>query len=105
MSPRRQQIEGMLREEPEDAFLRYALAMEFSSEGDTGESVRTLLELIALKKNDPYIPAYLMAAQGLMKLSRENEAIDVLKAGIAAASGMEHAHARGEMQGLLMTLE
>ena len=104
MTARRQQIEAMLREEPDDSFLRYALAMEHSSEGNTEESVRVLMSLIESKRHDPYIPAYLMAGQGYLKLGREAEAIAVLKEGIAAAKNPEHSHARGEMQGLLDTL-
>ncbi|MFM8324484.1 MAG: hypothetical protein ACKN9U_06470, partial [Pirellulaceae bacterium] len=39
VSSRRERIEAMLREEPGDVFLRYALAMELSKEGRQQESL------------------------------------------------------------------
>jgi predicted Zn-dependent protease len=102
------QIEALLADDPTDAFLRYGLAMEFSGAGDDATAVRHLRELIALDPASPYIPAYLMAAQALVRLGKEGEAAAVLKDGIAAATRVgtpEAMHARGEMDGLLATLE
>jgi len=106
-TPRMQQIEALLAEDPDDAFLRYGLAMEYASAGDDEAAVRLLRELIALKRggNEPYVPAYLQAGQFLAKLGRETEACDVLREGIAKAAQVGDDHARGEMLGLLGTLE
>jgi predicted Zn-dependent protease len=107
ISKRMEQILAMLAEEPNDPFLRYGLAMEHSSLGDDAAAVTVLRELIALDPATPYIPAYLMCAQALVRLEREDEATVVLQEGIAAASRAgtpEAAHAQGEMQGLLATL-
>ncbi len=107
-SKRMEQILAMLAEEPNDAFLRYGLAMEHASLGDDEAAAKHLLELIALDPADPYIPAFLMAGQILVRLERESEAVAVLKQGLAAATkaGTPQAlHAHGEMQGLLATIE
>ncbi len=107
-TPRMERIEALLADDPDDAFLRYGLAMEHASAGDDGECARVLRELIALKAADPYVPAYLMAAQALVRLDKVGEACDVLRDGIAAAgrAGTADAlHARGEMQGLLASIE
>lgn len=107
-SPRLLQIEAMLADEPNDEFLRYGQAMEYSSAGDDGSAVRVLKDLIALDPVTPYIPAFLMAGQALARLGEESEAAGVLRAGIEAAGRAgtpEALHARGEMQGLLSTLE
>ncbi|MFO0850276.1 MAG: hypothetical protein U0871_17215 [Gemmataceae bacterium] len=107
-TPRMDQIEALLADDPDDPFLRYGLALEHAGAGDDEECVRILRELIALTPESPYIPAYLMAAQALGRLGREPEAGVLLVAGIAAAdkAGTPDAlHAKAEMQGLLATLE
>ena len=104
-TPRMEQLEAMLRDDPHDAFLRYGLAMEHTSAGDDTSATVVLLELIALKQADPYVPAYLQAGQALMRLDREADAAAMLRAGIAAAKKTGNDHARGEMEGFLATLE
>jgi tetratricopeptide (TPR) repeat protein len=96
---RRQQIEEMLAEDPNDPFLRYGLAMEYASAGDLDAAVRSLQDLIAVAPD--YVPAYLQAGQALTKLDREDEARAVYRAGIAVAVKKGDAHAAGEMEGLL----
>lgn len=105
-TPRMAQLEDLLAADPHDPFLRYGLAMEHASAGDDAESVRVLQALTA--DTPDYIPAYLMCAQALARLGREPEAADVLRAGVAAAdkAGTPDAvHAKGEMLGLLATVE
>lgn len=107
-TPRMAQIEALLADDPDDAFLRYGLAMEHSSAGDDAEAVRHLRDLIALDPARPYIPAFLMCGQALARLGKEAEAAAVLRDGIAAAGRAgtpEAMHARGEMEGLLATVE
>jgi predicted Zn-dependent protease len=107
-TPRMDQIEALLADEPNDPFLRYGLAMEHSGQGDDATAVKMLRELIALDPAKPYIPAFLMCGQALVRLGKEGEAADLLKQGIDAATkaGTPDAlHARGEMQGLLATVE
>ena len=107
-TPRMAQIEAMLAEDPDDAFLRYGLAMEHASAGDDAGCVTVLGDLIARTAAAPYIPAYLQAGQALVRLDRIGEACTVLRDGIAAAERVGTAdvmHARGEMQGLLASIE
>ena len=104
-TPRMEQLEAMLLDDPHDAFLRYGLAMEHTSAGDDTSATVVLLELIALKQSDPYVPAYLQAGQSLMRLGREPESAMVLKEGIEAARKTGNLHAMGEMEALLATVE
>ena len=104
-TPRMDQIEALLADDPDDAFLRYGLAMEHASTGDDETAARLLLELIERKQADPYVPAYLMAGQILQRLGRETEAVKVLRAGVATARAAGNLHAMGEMEGLLATLD
>ena len=100
-TPRMMQIEAMLAEDPDDAFLRYGLAMEHASAGDDAACVDVLRDLIGRTTSTPYIPAYLQAGQALVRLDCISEACEVLREGIEAARKCGDSHAQGEMQGLL----
>jgi tetratricopeptide (TPR) repeat protein len=99
---RRSRIEALLALEPGDQFLRYSLAMELDKEGDHDRSLAAFGEL----QNDapPYVPAFFMAAQQLVKLERISEARDALRRGIDEARRQGNAHAAGEMSELLASL-
>ncbi len=100
-TPRMMQIEAMLAEDPDDAFLRYGLAMEHASAGDDAACVDVLRDLIARTTASPYIPAFLQAGQALVRIDRIAEACEVLRKGIEASRKSGDSHAQGEMQGLL----
>jgi predicted Zn-dependent protease len=99
---RKQQIQDMLADEPNDPFLRYGLAMEYVSEGNDPEAWRTLQDLLAVSAD--YVPAYLQAGQVLTRLGRATEARDVLSRGVAVARAQGEQHAAEEMQGFLAGL-
>jgi hypothetical protein len=99
------QIEAMLADDPEDAFLRYGLAMEHAGAGDDAACVVVLQDLLARTTATPYIPAFLQSGQALIRLDRITEACDVLRKGIDAAGKSGDSHAQGEMQGLLESIE
>jgi len=102
---RMEKIEALLAETPDDAFLRYGLAMEHASAGDDAECATVLSDLIARHAAEPYVPAFLQCGQALARLDRTEEACAVLRAGVQAASKAGDTHAQGEMQGLLASLE
>ncbi|MBY0231547.1 MAG: tetratricopeptide repeat protein, partial [Gemmataceae bacterium] len=98
---RKDQIEAMLAHDPEDSFLRYGLAMEHVSAKDDAAAMREFREL--LKRDAGYVPAYLQAGQALIRLGEEDEAKEMLKAGIEAARRAGHPHPAGEMEGIQAT--
>ncbi|MBV9122177.1 MAG: hypothetical protein JO112_02295 [Planctomycetes bacterium] len=100
---RKQQIEEMLTEDPNDPFLRYGLAMEYVGEGDDEGAVRCFQEL--LKVAPDYVPAYQQMGQAFLRLQRRGEARQALEQGAAAARQGGDQHAWEEMQGLLAGLE
>jgi hypothetical protein len=102
MPSRREKIEAMLADSPTDTFLRYSLALEREKEGDHERSLAGLAELS--RDEPPYVPAFFMAAQQLVKLSRIDDARSMLRAGIDAARQQGNAHAAGEMAELLTQL-
>jgi thioredoxin-like negative regulator of GroEL len=99
---RKEQIEEMLAQDPDDSFLRYGLAMEHASAGDDEEAARHLLDL--MRRDPDYVPAYLQAGQVLLRLGRDDEAQAALQAGVGAARRKGDEHAAGEMAGLLATI-
>ena len=102
-SPRLRQIQEWLADSPQDPELLYAQAMEFRSLGDDERTAAALLDLVAQKP--AYVASYLMLAQTLVKLVRDDEAKNVLRNGIAAATKAGNDHAASELQGMLASLE
>jgi Tfp pilus assembly protein PilF len=96
---RKQQIEDMLRDDPNDPFLRYGLAMEYASAGDDPGARRCFEELVKVAPD--YVPAYLQLGQLLIRLGEDGQARQVLQAGIATARQKGDFHAAGEMEGFL----
>lgn len=96
---RKQKIEEMLAETPEDAELRYALAMEYISTGDDEGAVRCFREMFAVTPD--FVPAYHQAGLALTRLNRLPEAREVLVCGIGVARKVGNPHAADEMQGFL----
>jgi hypothetical protein len=102
MTTRREKIETMLLDEPDDTFLRYSLAMELDKEGAHVTSLEKLAELS--RDEPPYVPAFFMAGQQLVRLNRVTEARTILRDGIEAARQQNDTHAAGEMSEFLATL-
>ena len=100
---RREQIEQMLRDEPNDPELRYMLAMEHASNGDDAAAVRCFEELLAYCPD--YAPGYHQGARALVRLNRVEEARAMLRQGIPVATRKNDLHATGEMQDLLTSLD
>ncbi len=78
-SDRLEQLRGMLAEEADDAFLRYAIALELKRAGKMEEAAHDLERLL---KTDPkYIACYYQLALILIDLGRAEEAMHVCEAG------------------------
>ena len=99
---RREKLEAMLAESPDDTFLRYALALAHASEGNASLARDRLEGLLA---QDPhYVPAYFQLAQLQVQLGSADAAKPVLVRGIEMARQAGDAHAEGEMRGFLEQL-
>ena len=99
---RREKIEAMLADDPGDTFLRYSLAMELDKEGAHDESLAKFAELS--RDEPPYVPAFFMAAQQLVRLQHADEAREILQSGIRAAVEQGDDHAAREMSEFLASL-
>ena len=103
MNQRIARIEEMLKDAPEDQFLRYSLAMELRKEGESDRCTQLFQSLT--NDDPPHVPAFLMLAQYFVEHDRASEAKAVLVAGISTAGQQGEPHAAGEMSELLGTLK
>jgi predicted Zn-dependent protease len=101
-NPRRQRLEAFVAAHPKDAFGRYGLAMECVREGDNDAAITHFRQL--LEAHPDYVAGYFHYGQLLAKLSREDEARQILTVGIEVAARQGDAHAAGEMQAALDSL-
>jgi hypothetical protein len=92
----------MLADDPDDTFLRYGLAMELDKEGEHEQSLAQLGRLMST--SPPYVPAFFMAGQQLVRLDRIDEARTHLRDGIEHARSQGDLHAAGEMSEFLTGL-
>lgn len=100
--PKREQVERMLKEDPQDVFLNYALAMALQSEGKAEEAIAQFRRLLSLDAE--HVSGYFQLGQTLAREGRTDEAKDVLATGIQIAGRTGNQHAEGEMIGFLETL-
>ena len=95
-------LNEILTQNPNDAFARYGLAMEYSNRGEVETAMSEFGKLLAAHPD--YTPGYFMAAQALAKASRVDEAKKMLADGIASAQRTGNGHALSEMEGMLAEL-
>ncbi|MCE2726525.1 MAG: hypothetical protein LW698_07065 [Planctomycetaceae bacterium] len=99
---RREKIEALLKDDPDDVFLRYSLALELESTPDWEAGLEILEDLA--RATPPYVPAFHMAARSLIQQDRVTDARRALREGIEAARAAGASHAAAEMSELLMSL-
>lgn len=92
-------LNEVLAQDPNNAFARYGLAMEYANAEKAEQALEEFGKLLAAHPD--YAAGYFMAAQTLVKVDRLDEARTMLQDGIAAAHRKGDSHAAGEMQGML----
>ena len=92
-------LNNFLQQNPDDAFARYGLALEYANSGDTETALAEFQKLLQI--NPDYTAGYQMAAQTLMRTGRTDEARQMLGQGIACAQRTANRHAQSEMEGML----
>ena len=96
---RMQMLEQFIAQNPNDAFARYGLAMEYSKAGQTEKALAEFNHL--LKLHPDYTNGYFMAAQTLERIGRRSEAKTMLENGVEAAKRTGNKHALLEMSAML----
>jgi tetratricopeptide (TPR) repeat protein len=95
-------LNEILSRNPADPFARYGLAMEYSNSGDVERALEEFKKLLSI--NPDYTAGYFMAAQTLVRVSRTDEAKEMLANGISSAKGTGNSHAQSEMEAMLAEL-
>ena len=96
-------LKQVLEANPDDAFARYALGLEYSGAGDTDAALAEFNRL--LTSHPDYTNGYFMAAQSLARSDRNEEARAMLQRGIESARRTRNQHALAEMEGMLDELD
>jgi predicted Zn-dependent protease len=99
---RREKIEVLLADDPDDSFLQYSLALELEKEGRHEESLQRLGTL--MRRQPAYVPAFFMAGQQCARHGQIEAARTALRDGIEAARTQGDWHAAGEMSEFLTRL-
>ena len=95
-------LNEILAQNPNDAFARYGLAMEYSKSGQVERAMEEFGKLLAA--NPDYTPGFFMAAQTLARENRIEEAKKMLIDGISSAKRTNNGHAQSEMEAMLAEL-
>jgi predicted Zn-dependent protease len=93
----------ILSQDPNDAFARYGLAMEYSKTSEVELALEEFGKLLAAHPD--YTAGYFMAAQTLASANRADEAKKMLVEGIASARRTGNTHAQSEMTAMLEELK
>lgn len=96
-------LEQSLAESPDDAFLRYGLAMQCLRDGDVEEGRQRLRSLIA-DDPDRQIAAYQQLGQSYADAEESEAAAAILRVGVAKAQASGDWHAAAEMEQILDSL-
>lgn len=97
------QLLDMLKDEPNDTFLRYALAMEYAKLDQPEEALTHFNQII--HQNPDYVAAYFMAGRSAEQKSDIDLAKAYYRRGIDTAQRIGDSHAAGEISAALMMLE
>jgi predicted Zn-dependent protease len=95
-------LNEILSQDPDDAFARYGLAMEYSKAGEVNRALEEFGKL--LSTHPDYTAGYFMAAQTLANADRVEEARKMLAEGISSAVRTGNAHAQAEMTAMMEEL-
>jgi thioredoxin-like negative regulator of GroEL len=96
-------LNEVLAQNPDDAFARYGLAMEYSKAGEVERALEEFGTLLATHPD--YTAGYFMAAQTLASANRVDEAKRKLVDGISSARRTGNNHAQSEMTAMLEELK
>lgn len=101
-TPRLEVLHSMVEMKPQDAFSRYALAMEYVNTGGLEAAVEQFQVL--LQHNPNYAAGYFHGGQALEKLGRITDAGDLYRRGIEVTSATGDEHTRSELMAALEML-
>ncbi len=102
-SPRIQQIQEMLKNEPNDSFLNYALAIEYAKLNDIKKAIEIIEAL--LQRDENYLGAYYQLGHYYEETEQTEAAISIYNKGIVIAKQQNNKKTLGELNEALWMLE
>lgn len=100
---RKEQIQAMLAEQPNDTFLQYALALEIAKQGDLPTAIQQVKEL--LNTTPDYLGAYYQLGQWYEAIADFDTAITTYEKGISVAKQQNNLKAKGELEQALWLID
>lgn len=98
------ELEKLILEDPNDPFLQYALALEWSAlESHIRDSIRLLSEL--KQSNPDYLPLYYQLAAFNLRAGNKVDAAIVARQGLELAVLQKNRHTASELEFLLEEIE
>lgn len=98
-----QQLARQIKENPDDSFSKFALALEFRKQGEF-KKAKILFEDI-LDKDPNYVGVYYHLGKLYEVLDRPKDALDLYKRGIDIAKAQKEVRSKSELEEALMQLE
>ncbi|MBA3971355.1 MAG: tetratricopeptide repeat protein [Bacteroidetes bacterium] len=102
-SPRIDQLLEMLKSEPHDSFLNYALALEYAKANDTPKAIEIITTL--LHRDETYLGAYYQLGKYYEQINQIEKAISTYTKGASIAKQQKNNKALGELNEALWMLE
>ena len=103
MANRLEQLQQMLLQEPNDEFLKYAIAMEYFSVNDFEKALNGLKAI--LNANPDYLAAYYQMGKCYEELKQFENAKDIYKKGIEVAKKQNKNKTLNELNEALFLLD
>ena len=97
------QLQEMLKDEPHDSFLNYALALEYANAGNINKAIE-LIETLLLRDQN-YLGAYYQLGKYYEATEQLQDAIATYKKGISIAQQQKNRKAQGELNEALWMLD
>ena len=100
---RLQHIQEMLKNEPDDSFLNYALALEYAKINDINKATQIIEKL--LERDENYLGAYYQLGKFYEQLELRESAVTTYKKGITIAQKLGNKKTLRELTEALMMLD
>lgn len=96
-------ISEMMNKNPEDSYLRYAIAVEYLNIGNTAQAEKEFATIV--KTDKTYLASYYQLGRLLQGRGRVKKAISVYKAGLEVARKKNDQKTIGSLSEALMILD
>jgi tetratricopeptide (TPR) repeat protein len=96
-------LKELLENQPDDAFMQYALGFEYESSGDFGQALEWYEKILESHKD--YLPVYYQCGLLYAQLGKFDRAVELLKQGIALAKAQREDKTLRELMAALEQVE